>query len=145
MIKYHLDILRKIKPDYGAPEVLLTAAALAAASASDQKQLLGQKLYPAIYKFQPKFADQITCMLLDLDNNELLALLETHKALRCKVSEVMTTNEFEEVKQQTERSTGATGPRSSSGAAPQFGSIQDFPPTQCRRASTLTVILMMSA
>lgn len=67
----------------------LTAAALAAAPAEAQKQMLGERLYPLINAQQPEYAGKITGMLLEMDNGELLNLLEDNKALDNKISEAM--------------------------------------------------------
>ncbi|CEP16523.1 hypothetical protein [Parasitella parasitica] len=67
----------------------LTAAALAAAPAEAQKQMLGERLYPLINAQQPEFAGKITGMLLEMDNGELLNLLEDNKALENKINEAM--------------------------------------------------------
>jgi polyadenylate-binding protein len=67
----------------------LTAAALAAAPAEAQKQMLGERLYPLINAQQPEYAGKITGMLLEMDNSELLNLLEDSKALDAKISEAM--------------------------------------------------------
>ena len=40
-----------------------------------QKQEIGEKLHPAVAKFQPELAGKFTGMLLELDNSELLLLL----------------------------------------------------------------------
>merc|ERR1712039_313061 len=70
----------------GAP---LNAAALAAANPSVQKQMIGEKLYPAIARFQPELAGKITGMMLEMDNSELLILLESEQQLKVKVDEAM--------------------------------------------------------
>merc|ERR1719293_598747 len=70
----------------GAP---LTAAGLAAAPPSVQKQMIGEKLYPAIAKYQPELAGKITGMMLEMDNSELSILLETESQLRSKVDEAL--------------------------------------------------------
>merc|ERR1740138_617788 len=67
----------------------LTAAALAAAPPPVQKQMIGEKLYPAISKYQPELAGKITGMMLEMDNSELLMLLESDPQLRTKVDEAM--------------------------------------------------------
>merc|ERR1712139_675527 len=67
----------------------LTAAALAAAPPAVQKQMIGEKLYPAISRFQPQLAGKITGMMLEMDNSELLMLLESENQLRTKVDEAM--------------------------------------------------------
>merc|ERR1740121_3259775 len=72
-----------------APGGPLTAAALAAAPAGVQKQMLGEKLFPAISRYQPELAGKITGMMLEMDNSELLMLLESDQQLKCKVEEAM--------------------------------------------------------
>merc|ERR1711964_17369 len=67
----------------------LTASALANAPPGVQKQMLGEKLYPAISKHQPELAGKITGMILEMDNSELLILLESEEQLRNKVDEAM--------------------------------------------------------
>lgn len=57
-----------------APAAGLTAQSLAAAPAPQQKQMLGEALYPKIQAQQPELAGKITGMLLEMDNTELLSL-----------------------------------------------------------------------
>ena len=47
---------------------------LNSAPPAQQKQILGEALYPKIYAMQPELAGKITGMLLEMDNGELLAL-----------------------------------------------------------------------
>lgn len=68
----------------------LTAAALANATPAQQKQILGETIYPKIHATQPDLAGKITGMLLEMDNSELLVLLEDDSALDVKVQEAMT-------------------------------------------------------
>merc|ERR1719361_1799686 len=70
----------------GAP---LNAAALAAAPPPVQKQMIGEKLFPAIAKYQPELAGKITGMMLEMDNSELLILLESETQLKGKVEEAL--------------------------------------------------------
>merc|ERR1719240_1568247 len=72
--------------DPGAP---LTAAALAAAHPGLQKQMLGEKLFPMVAKFQPELAGKITGMMLEMDNSELLMLLESEAQMKNKVDEAL--------------------------------------------------------
>merc|ERR1712087_475153 len=72
-----------------APGGPLTAAALAAAPAGVQKQMLGEKLFPAISRYQPELAGKITGMMLEMDNSELLMLLESDQQLKGKVDEAL--------------------------------------------------------
>ncbi|KAF9363084.1 Protein phosphatase PP2A regulatory subunit B [Mortierella sp. NVP85] len=68
---------------------LLTAASLAAADPDQQKQMVGEHLYPKISARQPDYAGKITGMLLEMDNGELLHLLEDSEALDAKVEEAI--------------------------------------------------------
>ncbi|KKK12258.1 polyadenylate-binding protein, partial [Aspergillus rambellii] len=67
----------------------LTAQALSSAPAPQQKQMLGEALYPKIQAQQPELAGKITGMLLEMENTELLGLLEDEDALRAKVDEAL--------------------------------------------------------
>merc|ERR1719335_1532302 len=71
------------------PNEPLTAAALAAAPPGMQKQMLGEKLFPLISRFQPELAGKITGMMLEMDNSELLMLLESPEQLKAKVEEAL--------------------------------------------------------
>ena len=70
----------------------LTAAALAAAPPGAQKHMIGERLFPAIRKFQPEQAGRITGMMLEMDNSELLILLKSDQKLKAKVDEFTTTD-----------------------------------------------------
>jgi polyadenylate-binding protein len=52
----------------------LTLQALTAAPPTQQKQMLGEAIYPKIQIQQPELAGKITGMLLEMDNAELLTL-----------------------------------------------------------------------
>jgi polyadenylate-binding protein len=68
------------------------AQQLAAAPPQQQKQMLGEKLYPIIEKHPAVLAEQagkITGMLLDMDVSELLNLYEAPDALHQKVIEAI--------------------------------------------------------
>jgi polyadenylate-binding protein len=67
----------------------LTLSALANASPTLQKNMIGERLYPLIHHTQPELAGKITGMLLEMDNSELLHLLESPDALRMKVAEAL--------------------------------------------------------
>jgi polyadenylate-binding protein len=71
------------------PEDPLTLSALANASPTLQKNMIGERLYPLIHHSQPELAGKITGMLLEMDNSELLHLLESPDALRMKVAEAL--------------------------------------------------------
>merc|ERR1719387_2425343 len=65
------------------------ASTLAAAPPAVQKQMIGEKLFPAIAKIQPEMAGKVTGMMLEMDNSELLMLLESEAQLRSKVNEAL--------------------------------------------------------
>ena len=58
---------------------------LAAAPPQEQKQMLGERLFPLIQRMYPDLAGKITGMLLEIDNSELLHMLEHHESLKPKV------------------------------------------------------------
>nr|CAG4645761.1 EOG090X0BVS [Lynceus sp. MCZ IZ 141354] len=77
----------------------LTATMLAAAPLQEQKQMLGERLFPLIQRMYPDMAGKITGMLLEIDNSELLHMLEHHEALKAKVDEAVTVLNAHQAKQ----------------------------------------------
>ncbi|XP_069607857.1 embryonic polyadenylate-binding protein isoform X1 [Ranitomeya imitator] len=67
----------------------LTASMLAAAPLQEQKQMLGERIYPLIFSMHAKLAGKITGMLLEIDNSELLHMLESPESLQTKVEEAV--------------------------------------------------------
>lgn len=67
----------------------LTSSMLAAAPPQEQKQMLGERLFPLIQRMFPELAGKITGMLLEIDNSELLHMLEHHESLKGKVEEAV--------------------------------------------------------
>lgn len=63
----------------------LTTTMLAAAGPQEQKQMLGERLFPLIRNMYPELAGKITGMLLEIDNSELLHMLEHNESLKAKV------------------------------------------------------------
>ena len=63
----------------------LTASILATASQSEQKQMIGERLFPLVQEHQPHLAGKITGMLLEIDNTELLHMLDSRDLLQAKV------------------------------------------------------------
>jgi len=59
-------------PQGGRPGVDM--GVLGAAPPGQQKQMLGEALYPKIHEMQPELAGKITGMLLEMDNSELINL-----------------------------------------------------------------------
>ncbi|NXF83770.1 EPAB protein, partial [Sclerurus mexicanus] len=68
----------------------LTASMLAAAPPQEQKQMIGDRLYPLVHAVHPSLAGKITGMLLEIDNSELLLLLESPESLHSKMEEAVT-------------------------------------------------------
>jgi len=71
----------------------LTASMLAGAPPQEQKQMLGEKLYPYIQAMHPELAGKITGMLLEIENSELLSMLDfktNPTLLNEKVNEAVT-------------------------------------------------------
>jgi len=67
----------------------LTATMLAAAPLQEQKQMLGERLYPLIHSMHPDLAGKITGMLLEIDNSDLVHMLEDQASLKGKVDEAV--------------------------------------------------------
>jgi len=68
----------------------LTAAVLAAAEPSQQKQMLGERIYPLVNEqIGTEQAGKVTGMLLEIENFELLKLIDEPALLKEKVSEAM--------------------------------------------------------
>merc|ERR550539_2371629 len=87
-------IQQQQQPDAAAPGAMpgaepLTASLLATASAAEQKQMIGERLFPLVQELQPHLAGKITGMLLEIDNAELLHLIEDNNLLRAKVEEAV--------------------------------------------------------
>lgn len=77
----------------------LTASMLASAPAADQKQMLGERLFPLIEQMHSSLAGKITGMLLEIDNSELLHMLEHSEALMTKVDEAVAVLQAHQAKQ----------------------------------------------
>lgn len=78
----------------------LTASMLAAAPLQEQKQMLGERLFPLIQRMHPDLAGKITGMLLEIDNSELLHMLEHGESLKAKVDEAVAVLQAHQAKQQ---------------------------------------------
>jgi len=77
----------------------LTASMLASAAPQDQKQMLGERLFPLIQRMYPDMAGKITGMLLEIDNSELLHMLEHNESLKAKVDEAVAVLQAHQAKQ----------------------------------------------
>lgn len=60
---------------------------LAAAPPDQQKNMLGNRLYPLVESYRPDLASKITGMLLELDNSDVVMLLCSSDMLSAKVKE----------------------------------------------------------
>jgi len=58
-------------------------------SSSQQKQMIGERLFPRIAALQPTLAGKITGMMLDMDISELFMLLDSQTQLKLKVDEAL--------------------------------------------------------
>jgi len=77
----------------------LTATMLADAPHHEQKQMLGERLFPLIQRMYPELTGKITGMLLEIDNSELLHMLEHHESLKAKVEEAVAVLQAHQAKQ----------------------------------------------
>jgi len=77
----------------------LTTGMLAAAQPQEQKQMLGERLYPLIHTMHPEWAGKITGMLLEIDNAELLHMLDSRESLKAKVDEAVVVLQAHQAKQ----------------------------------------------
>ena len=71
-------------PPMAAAPVLpggLNPAMLAQQGPTEQKQILGEALYPKVHEQEPKLAGKITGMLLEMDNSELLHLYDPYRVI----------------------------------------------------------------
>lgn len=69
----------------------LTPQMLASALPAEQKQMLGERLYPLISRIcKEPDVGKITGMMLEMDNAELLMMLENEELLQVKVNEAST-------------------------------------------------------
>uniref|UniRef100_A0A673G2M0 Polyadenylate-binding protein n=1 Tax=Sinocyclocheilus rhinocerous TaxID=307959 RepID=A0A673G2M0_9TELE len=86
----------------------LTASMLAAAPPQEQKQMLGERLFPLIQNMHPSLAGKITGMLLEIDNSELLHMLESPESLRSKVDEAVAVLQAHQAKEAAQKSVPST-------------------------------------
>ncbi|XP_056282574.1 polyadenylate-binding protein 4 isoform X1 [Pseudoliparis swirei] len=85
----------------------LTASMLAAAPPQEQKQMLGERLFPLIQSMHANLAGKITGMLLEIDNSELLHMLESHESLRSKVEEAVAVLQAHQAKKDATQKVGS--------------------------------------
>ncbi|KAH6605717.1 polya rna binding [Trichoderma cornu-damae] len=75
-------------------------AQISGAPPAQQKQILGELIFPKIQAINSELAGKITGMLLEMDNSELVNLIEDEAALKAKVDEALAVYD-EYVKSQT--------------------------------------------
>ncbi|CAL8294513.1 unnamed protein product [Arctogadus glacialis] len=95
----------------------LTSSMLAAAPPQEQKQMLGERLFPLIQSMHAGLAGKITGMLLEIDNSELLHMLESQESLRSKVDEAVAVLQAHQAKKDATQKVGgltSTAPAASS-------------------------------
>ena len=87
-IKYFMEQQQQPQPPQAAVfaqgQEPLTASMLAQAPPSEQKQMLGERLFPLIQSMHQELAGKITGMLLEIDNSELVHMLEHQESLKGK-------------------------------------------------------------
>ncbi|XP_035311755.1 LOW QUALITY PROTEIN: polyadenylate-binding protein 1-like isoform X1 [Cricetulus griseus] len=64
-------------------------ASMLVTAPQEQKQMLGERLFPLIQAMHPTLAGKITGMLLEIDNLEPLSMLESPEFLRSKADEAV--------------------------------------------------------
>ncbi|GBE60586.1 polyadenylate binding protein [Babesia ovata] len=57
--------------------------------AAMHKQMIGERLFPIVARENPDLAGKITGMMLEMDNQELMALLDNEQQLKDKIQEAM--------------------------------------------------------
>jgi len=88
--RYPRDAVSSVmQPVMMQPSQELSAPMLANASPEMQKQILGERLYPLVYKDQPELAAKITGMFLEMETSEILALLDSPTELNNKIQEAL--------------------------------------------------------
>uniref|UniRef100_A0A0L8HWF5 PABC domain-containing protein n=1 Tax=Octopus bimaculoides TaxID=37653 RepID=A0A0L8HWF5_OCTBM len=107
MIKFHESLLAKVEEAltvlqaHEAKEAAttdiktihgqepLTSSRIGTIPPPEQKQMIGETLFPLIQNMYPNKAGKITGMLLELDKAELLPLMDSCELLQAKVEEAM--------------------------------------------------------
>ncbi|KAJ8532786.1 hypothetical protein K7X08_015675 [Anisodus acutangulus] len=62
---------------------------LTSAPPKQQKQILGEHLYPLVSQYKPNVAAKVTGMLLEMDNSELLSLFKSPESLAAMVQKAV--------------------------------------------------------
>uniref|UniRef100_L2G5R8 Polyadenylate-binding protein, cytoplasmic and nuclear n=1 Tax=Colletotrichum fructicola (strain Nara gc5) TaxID=1213859 RepID=L2G5R8_COLFN len=75
--------------DLNSSSLIQQQLSSAAGNPGQQKQILGEVIFPKIQAMQPELAGKITGMLLEMENAELVNLIEDESALKAKVDEAL--------------------------------------------------------
>ncbi|BFZ60566.1 Protein phosphatase PP2A regulatory subunit B [Saitoella coloradoensis] len=90
-----------------APKI--TEESLAGLPIEQQKQVLGEAMYPKIAAQQPELAGKITGMLLDMEIPELVSLVDDDAQLNAKVEEALTVLKEYQAQQEPTEAPAAEG------------------------------------
>lgn len=80
----------------------LTPSMLAQALPQEQKQMLGERLYPMVRDYNPHLCGKITGMLLEMDNSDLLHMLDDRNSLKEKMDEALAVLQAHQAKKKEE-------------------------------------------
>jgi len=80
----------------------LTPSMLATALPQEQKQMLGERLYPMVRDYSPNLCGKITGMLLEMDNSDLLHMLDDKMSLREKMDEALAVLQAHQAKKEVD-------------------------------------------
>jgi len=84
----------------------LTPSMLAVAMPPEQKQMLGERLYPLVRDYSPTLCGKITGMLLEMDNSDLLSMLEDKASLKEKMDEALAVLQAHQAKVRQDKTQG---------------------------------------
>ena len=125
---------------YGGHTGRFDDTSLAHLDETEQKQLLGEMIYPMIAAVQPDLAGKITGMLLEMQVAEVVAMLNSHEELLGRIAEALDVLEEEGLIQrdaESEEGGEAEADTDTTLAAAQARPIEvaDGPPALCTRAA----------
>ncbi|GAB1301670.1 Polyadenylate-binding protein [Apodemus speciosus] len=83
-------------------------ASMLVTAPQEQKQMLGERLFPLIQAMHPTLAGKITGMLLEIDNSEPLHMLESPESLYSRAEEAVTILQANQAKEAAQRAVGST-------------------------------------
>ncbi|XP_032245967.1 polyadenylate-binding protein 1-like isoform X3 [Phoca vitulina] len=78
------------------------------ASATTQKNILGEKLVPLVQSIHPTLAGKISRILLEMDDAEILHMLESPESLRSKVDEAVVVLQAHQAKEAAQKAVNST-------------------------------------